>query len=455
MKNLLSYIKYKKQIENNKIKFDDSYFILVIFILIVLINAIQNKFIPFDDLLRDLIVYKYNYDYKNMYINYGLMTPYNQYIAFDIVAGKLFSMFNYASILIFQWSAIILYFCALLNFWKIEFKNYQYQKILITIFFTLSINVFTFGRALIARPEIFLVIWFLFSYQLRNAYLTILWCIIGLLLIPSYWLSIIYLPAIFLLARSNKFRISLFIIYFILAIIFWQYYSSGLWIKTFELTKHQLHNRLIPITENDTILSVLNSFTQIYLTIIFLIYVSLNNLPTLKILVKNNKLLICLFGFYLYPNMLRYCDIVIPLYLLLIAKLFLMQNYSIDILFKKNNVIFYFFPILIFAGMINIRNTDEIVKFNIPRDSKVLVSMNGQYSIQFYNKELIHVVPNMEIGSVDRKVQQTLINISQGTVSCQELKAFDYLAENKLIQIPNCLKLEEVYKSWRLWKVTN
>ena len=62
----------------------------------------------------------------------------------------------------------------------------------------------------------------------------------------------------------------------------------------------------------------------------------------------------------------------------------------------------------------------------------------------------------MELGANTQRTQKLLKDISiNGTVSCDELHAlrFNYVSEKTFKTIPSCLKIDQVWFSWRLWKV--
>ena len=96
-----------------------------------------------------------------------------------------------------------------------------------------------------------------------------------------------------------------------------------------------------------------------------------------------------------------------------------------------------------------------IPKFSVPNGSLVLATDLSNYYIPFYNPDT-RVVPAMELGANTQRAQKLLKDISiNGTVSCDELHAlrFNYVSEKTFKTIPSCLKIDQVWFSWRLWKV--
>ncbi|HRG61670.1 MAG TPA: hypothetical protein PLP75_01485 [Burkholderiales bacterium] len=69
----------------NKTIKDDTFWLLVLYLVMVFLVFFLNLPLPQDDLLRDIVAGDYRYNYANLYIHAPLMAKYNQYILFDII----------------------------------------------------------------------------------------------------------------------------------------------------------------------------------------------------------------------------------------------------------------------------------------------------------------------------------------------------------------------------------
>ena len=102
-------------------------------------------------------------------------------------------------------------------------------------------------------------------------------------------------------------------------------------------------------------------------------------------------------------------------------------------------------------------NYRMIPKFTLPVNSIVLGTSQSNYYVPFYSPN-IKIAPAMEIGANVQDIQIMMKSIDiDGSVSCTLLKKyhFDYLVERNLTQIPSCLKIYQIQKGWRAWRVIN
>lgn len=426
-------------------------------------------FVPFpaDDLLRDLIIGNYNFDYSQLYVYSSLMPKYNQYIAFDHILALISSHVGK------MWTIRIVQLFVILNFviplnliFNKLLESRKDKYILVVIALALSCNSAVVMRLYLGRPEAILagwVLWGVFSKYSSNRSLKLVWIISGIIVTPLYWLSIIYVPVCLFVFKRNLSKIIGLLLLALSNILFWQYYSHGLWLHTFSLVNQQIANRYgeLVVGENNSILSVLlnPSFAVVSVTLIYTLIKQGRKSIGFYLSDEQSRNIIAILAVIVWfslPNMIRYCDVVVPLTIILFVVVYTKSQYQIDNDFLKRISIM----VACFSIFYAHNNFKKPCRYSeIPLNAKVLTTFNGaNYYIPFFNKEKIQVAPCMEIGATDNGVQK-LISIMQtkGTLDCSELSryGFDYLVEKNLIEIPKCLSIYGVNAEYRIWKINH
>lgn len=446
--------------------------------MIVIIFAF-NLPMPQDDLLRDVVAGEYGYDYTQLYVHAPLLAKYNQYIAFDqmlhwcvLLIGKLATVHLIQSLchILFITPCILIY----LHFMRKDKNCYAY----LTIILIILLNNYTMIRLTLARPEMFFTCWIFWGLWLKFTTRTmwkITWLIIGLLMIPGYWLAFFYIPAILVVFDKAITRLSASFIFLLVNIVFWQAYSHGQWFSSVIELKALNSNRLAIIGENKSIaLLLLTPITSTALIIYLYTYKNLvikqviesrHNLKHLhlklyrcvcRILKSTNwnspttsavMLTLC----YGSLNMIRYSAIISGLFCILVAIKLVQSKLTMPPITR-----YILLCLAIFMPM-TINCYQLIPKFIIPPGSIVLGTNQSNYYVPFYSSG-IKIAPAMEVGANDQGIQQMMKDIDiNGTVSCSQLNKyhFNYLVERNLTSIPTCLKIYQVQKSWRAWKIIN
>ncbi len=430
--------------------------------------------LPTDDLLRDVLSWKYGFDYTKLFPYAPLNPQYNQYIGFDYlmylvqrVAGFGIKGQNLAVHISQVISFIGFYLAGLYVFDKylsrFQIKNKDFWMFIIICGVVSS----TIGRIIIGRPEMWFTIWAISALGVfyRGRTSKIVWIIMGLIMVPLYWLALLYTPFTILVFRSKLKSILLFLTFVIVNITFWQMYSNGLWIHNFELLKLCFANRIptLLVAENESAYYILTM--PLFIVILYLSLIKLKGI-NLKARVKTLSVnyildsyalkLIIVISFYLFfINMVRYIGVLSFLFLALGFNIFndLIKDFNIPEI--PRNIIYL---VLAMVMVQNVKGSTSIIDgdYHIPRDSKVLVLMrDGVYAIPYFNKSPIQIVPSMEIGGNKQWVQKILVTaLDNGVVNCDEIQhRFDYVAEKSLTNIPTCLDLYQVNGDIRIWKI--
>ena len=461
----------------NKTIKDDTFWLLVLYLVMVFLVFFLNLPLPQDDLLRDIVAGDYGYNYANLYIHAPLMAKYNQYILFDIILHWL-NVIGSRMITahLVQFICMIGFVIPVLMIVLKILDTHKHKYILTTLLMMLLFNNFAMLRLILARPEMIFTCWVLWGLAFKSrAQVKVLWFALGLLLIPCYWLSFFYIPAVFAIFNRPKAKILLSLSYLVISVCFWQSYSHGLWLSSVLDLPALNHNRLATIGENKTILIMLLSPVT---SIAAIIYLFLHNdklkdvisympnlnvnvihrtkfiaiIRTLYAILTSNSLLTAtriLFGYFVLFNMIRYAAILSALFVIIIS-------YSIAKVRLRISPIHKYIVLCVCIYLpLGVENYKLIPKFVLPQNSIVLGTSQSNYYVPFYSPNL-KIAPALEIGANEQGVQQIMKSIEvEGSVSCTELKKyhFEFLVERSLTTISPCLQIYQIQKGWRAWKV--
>lgn len=195
-------------------------------------------------------------------------------------------------------------------------------------------------------------------------------------------------------------------------------------------------SRLIPISENQGIISAIANPFFLVLALMF-------------IKSRNYRYAVPLI-FFLLINQVRYIEVIAPLVAVsIVPKALGLERIRLGIV--ENLAFFaimaatlgYAFPFYQLADL-------HISDSRVLCDSTVCM-----YNVVYYGKN-ISISPSMEIGMTDRDVQVQIKNMfDNGTLDCGFFRdyAFDKVVENSLKEIPPCLELQGVSGPYRIWSV--
>lgn len=431
---------------------------------------------PQDDLLRDMVAVNYSYDYTKLYIHAPFLAQYNQYIMFDHILSFLSSILgNVATVHLIQVLCFIMFVTpSIMIYYRVLRKN-PYCYFYITMILLVLLNNFTMLRIVLARPEMIFTCWVMWGLWLRigNFSLTkLIWFAAGVLLIPTYWLAFFYVPSIFVVFVGWKRKLVMAVIYTLLVALFWQYYSHYQWVASILDLGKLNSNRLAAIGENKSIFIIfLNQVTAIavviygysYKNILMKIFeikhinpkdiitrfrsIKLSQIKCNGITANLTFLLLTFFAI----NMIRYSAIISGIFCILLA-------YRLNELKIELHAIWRYIALCLAIFIpLTIDCYHSIPHFKLPDGTKILATSQSNYFVPFYSKG-VQVAPAMEIGANNQDIQKMMRSIDiDGTISCDMLKKyqFDFLVERNLTQIPSCLKIYQIQKSWRAWKVVN
>lgn len=466
----------------------ENYGILTLYVCMVFIIFGLNLPLPQDDLMRDIVAGAYNYDYSKLYIYAPLMAKYNQYILFDMILHHLSLLTSrVATAHLIQLACMLFFIAPCLIILNKLIKPSIDKPLWTTILLMILLNNFTTLRFVLGRPEMIFSCWVLWGIVAKNSNIAkICWLLIGIVLIPCYWLAFFYVPAVFIVFNYKSTKIGFTVLYVVITVIFWQWYSHEQWLRSI-LDLHKMYlNRLAVVGENKTILIMLLSPVT---SMGFLYYVclrwdklshSLNKIQDLTkvqeikvycasittinvryIISKIQVILTWLFSNSLTPiftillvffcsfNMIRYSALISALFVFILA--IELNRHEI----KIPQLLRYAVLCLAIYLPMSVDSYLMIPKFSLPANSVVLGTSQSNYYVPFYSPN-IKIAPAMEIGANTHDIQLMMKTIDvDGSISCAMLKKyhFEYLVERNLTKIPDCLEIYQIQKSWRAWHI--
>jgi hypothetical protein len=433
-----------KQINQQLFTYQWWYFAFPVFAFIVgYLNVM-----PFvrDDLMMHVIAYKFDYDYRSIFVYSSPLPSFNSWIGFQTVAGKFHQLLGAEySVRAIQAIAVVVFYTSFGFALYSLLKNRPDKWLWCTIIFALCAA--PMGRAFLGRPDVFYVAWLISAVFLRP----IAWLIIGIIIMPGYVLSIIYAPGALLLKTSWRNKIIYGALFAISCFIFWQSYTKGAWLDLPSMYTVWAKNRVMDMAETGNALQVvLANISLIGLLILLYYFLSKASFKLTAVAIP----FCLLIAYFLLPNFIRYMLAVTALTGLLCA-LYVPK----EIKFNQT----WSLLILILAALMTSRATPTIIdyekvpKFSLPKNAVLLSKFNdgGLHSAVLHNP-YAKFAPAMEIGATEKPVQSLILSLhAGGPLDCNELKKFSFthVQENSLKSIPPCLQLSQVDGNWRLWEI--
>ena len=386
---------------------------LSLFLFLTFIVLIISPFIPYDDLLRHLVAYRFDYDYGRVFL-YTWWPSFDPYIGFDVIAGVFHRIFKDYSIILLQWVAIFLSLNAFYRFLSDTEENKR-------LFLTFSYFFICLPFLLQARPKTFMVPLLVFLLTENRKILSILVGILSSLFYHAFWIYI--LPLIFF----KRYHI----ITLLAGLSFWFLYGGTEYFE-FEL-RLAFIEREVSIGEEKSILFFFSMYP--YLLPLLLVFKE-----------KRNWFFVVYFALF---NKIRFAEVIVPL-LLRNAKYFP---------FHVNRFIL-FLPLallLMIPSNFSLSKLSPSQTFFDMRDVKeegVFLTQSPLFSFYLiYHNPKAKVIFSPEPGFQPKEIQK-LIYLSK-TYSCEKLKSLgvDYVIAERLDSIPPCLKPVKIKSTFTLLKV--
>lgn len=417
----------------------------VLIVIIPLIALSHGGNPPHDDLLRHVASWRHGYNYNELYVGFDPRFPVaSMWIGFEWVAG-LFDYFigYWPTVYLIQFLAyslsVWLSFAIAQRFIPDNAPSRHYWVLAVV---TMLLCAGLVQRASLARPEAFLALWALSAMVMPAGR----WFLIGLFLMPSYWLAGIYLPAALLLRTrfATQFYIGLALgIYFL---GFWWLYSGSGWLDFFRLIHDWTSTRLINPGESNPIQAAI--FNPL-----FILAVALFLFRSTKPSLSQTWPFLVVAAWFLLPAQVRYLGAVGPLLLVI-----LISGYKYHALNTASKALglLVMAMLLIDAAPPSDKAQGTLPDITLPDNSRLLT----EFDVPVYYLPTVHkglrVAPAMDVGAVKRPIQEGTLALSgKGELNCKMLRdeGFTHVLERHLLKAPECISYAQATNGWRLWNV--
>ncbi len=410
-----------------------------IFFFVVLFFPFVKYPVPPDDLLRHLIVYRYDYDYSKIFIN-SIMPEWNFYLPFDIIAGEIHRFFSFIpidSIKIYGPFFVFYYIFAFLSFYAVKINTRKFPKIYLIFFFSLFLNL-SLSRFFLERPTSLATLFFLISLGFFIKKKEKIALLFASLISIFYYLFFIYLIPLLFFSRKILFI-------FIIGFIYWSllaYLNDGFYFKDIYTYILSLDKKDLFAGENKSFFSIIANPLVMLIIICVVLY-----------FYKANKKYLYPSFWFVLSNQIRYMEVIGPLLLFSIQReiaFFLKKHLKGSFL-----AIFILSLSLFLHSYLDIYSNNKTPSRFVCKElqgHKVKTLLGGNFFLVYFCED-VKVNPAMEIRwSLDKKLEKDIL---KGNLDCRYkgIYEYDYLYENTLNGNFKCL--EFIYKdgNYTLWKI--
>ena len=402
-----------------------------------------------DDLLRDLAVSAYGYNYHAMFVASSI-PPQSMYPLFDhavgIIAGAIGMYWAMHVVQILAFLAVFAPFLALLC------RNLPASNTRgVVLAFCMAIGFScALGRVALGRPEVFLTGWVLCALLVRSAWQVGLWVVAGMLLSMCHIFAPVYFASAALLRVRRHWIVLAVVALLSFHVGFWEWYSHGMVMQWLDLGAAAVRNRQGQIQENMTIgLAFLQWSTLV--TVATVVWIFGLGRP------KRGYEILAVAGWFLLSGQIRFASVVV-----LLLVLFVSETIPSDIPLLRaarwRVLLWGYAAVTLISTGWHLIPYDSLPAMALPAGSRVLTTMGGNYAVLFHNAGRVRVAPALELGATDAVVQRLSINMQEkGTLDCGPLEHFRFnvVVEDSLRMIPPCLTPLAVSGPWRAWRVTS
>lgn len=409
----------------------------------VIAVAVRKPIAP-DDLLRDIVSWRYGFDYRKLF-------PISDLPSFDLWVG-----FDHALALLNQWLPDIVVM------WTVQFAAFAlFSVVLVAIGrhilpdtpdrpFWIAIAVVislspSSMRLICGRPEIFMTVWMLTAVLVNSPRRMAAWVGVGCLVSTGYWLAPIYFIGAILSKTSKLAKVGAIALLSTFHIAFWQVYSDGRYFDALVWLKRAM--TACPVGENVTILvAIMNPVIGALIAALIFGFVSRPKVvawPAIFVLL-----------FFLLADQARYVDVVAPLAVILLMTLWADRLPGLNAYWRAGIMVACLYTTVSASGVAP--SIDDAPRFMVPPNSRVFAAESGQYALSFFNAGKIQVEPSFAFGAAPPDLLSLMKDQSAGSTNCDTLHRyqFTHLVEKMLVgPPPACLTLEATQKGWRLWRI--
>jgi hypothetical protein len=421
---------------------------LAIPLLVLPLVMFQSPPVALDDLSRHLAQAFWPAGYQGMYVHTGL-PPISLYPSFDSIAGWLArSIGPFPAMWVIQalaWIAFLSVF-VLASLRLLDGHRDPFPMVLVALVAVLPI---VSSRLMLARPEAFMAIWAMAALLPRGRVGAGIWALTGLALGTGYWLAPIYFVAAALLAVPWRARAGIFAALSLGWLLIWWWLSDGRLIEGIHWTLGSVADRVpgLRVGENGSILAGAMS------------------LPTIVALAAatwycwkggaGDRRLLWIAAFFAIPGQIRYLGIIAPLVALFVLSALRDRSFETGRAWRL--VLMLLSVSMLHQTSSQFPRYAHAPVFELPEGSVVMTGFTpATYLTLAANPGTVSVAPAFEVGALDPRLQQVVLDLIKGEFHCRRIEGFGFthLIENGLRgPVPDCLMLEQTREDWRLWRI--
>lgn len=426
----------------------------IMFGMVVALFAVFRPFPP-DDLAKSMVMWAYDFDYAKAYWTWPDHAPkFNIYILYDKLVSSIYLQFPRSKIeyapLVMQLTALVAFLALFIGALRLRMDKIPGDRdawMVMLVMLTLAAGME--GRIILARAEVLMAIWGLAALVAFETY-TAVWIMVGLAMIPFYWLSPVYAAyALLLPNRSWVFRVVTAVGLAVAGCAFWYYYSNGQWLEMMLSGNVSVGEYKQLVTEFKSIFVLfLQPATIAMLAIgVFFWHRSGYRRPEIAVTL--------VLVWFLLPNMVRYVSSVAPLIAILVAD-------QINNGYKDRewrNPLKYGGLALVVVMAFSVSKRDQANKIEIPQElqGRVFSTFNSaMYHGMFFNPGA-KFGPTMAVGWNTKEASEAMDTLARKQkLNCEFLLKNEVTAvvENTLVgEAMPCLEIVNTRQDYRVWKV--
>lgn len=410
----------------------------------VLTLASQNT--PQDDLLRHLMAWRTDFDYRAQY-PWSDLPKANLWLGFDWLVGQLQTTLGIPALVLLHGIplvALVLSGWVMYGAFRRAAPHASAEAVL--LFGSLAI-VACAPRMLLGRPEAFVSLMGASAWLCTSRKHVALWVAGFILMTPFYWLGWAYAPMALVLPLALRDRIALAAALGILHLTFWQVYTGDylglmLWLRG---------TLGVEARENIDLSYLLLDLSGLAFALLLSWVLAVNSTKRARVLAMLP--IAALILWFALPKQVRYGASIV-----MVSLPWLLSRYQVverARRWKKRPLAvppLLVLAVLVWAGINGVASSQHAPTFALPADAKVLSEQ--PYSNVFYGEKGISVDPSFALGATLPK-WKNIFDPQTQKLDCARFReaGFTHLVEHHLSDIPDCVELSSIQGEWRLWRL--
>lgn len=400
-----------------------------------------------DDLLRDIAVARYGFDYRLMFpLSAANLQAVSMWWGFDRVLGQLSDVIGpLGTVWTVQGALAIGFFiwvggiCA--RFLPADDARWYWAAVLLSL-----VAPLVMPRVLLGRPEIFLTLWAASAVLATTRARQWLWVGSGFALSLSYWLMPLYVVAVVLLPATVRARIVVATLLLAFHCAAWLVITNGTYFQAIYWLGQVLDSQVGPVAENSS-LSTLIRLAPFAVLLIAAGFAVAGRC-------RQALLSFAVAAFFAASDQVRYVATVTSF--LALTSVIGLSGRLPSLSSPVRAALIVFLPLLGLHLSGSSYRLADMPSFRMKTGSLTLTAFGAAtYSVPFFGEGTPGVEPSFAFGAAPRSVQNLSVELSRGRIDCAQLLGwpFTHVLERTLVEVPACLSIAAVDGQWRLWTV--